>query len=212
MMINIICMCQLRDCHTIAKLYIYSITGVSINIPGSYNVLCKFCEDLKNNQKLKEVCKLAVNYGVEKALGFLQITKRHLVETCQENKDLMKPLTKNATKGTIRYFAFGLGTPYLTAVTGFKYGVRKVGSQAVKRALNVANPAGIVCDLAQAGFEYAGYEKRGKAIGMWGNIGISAFAGFAVGGPLGAAVGPLTGFGTWVFGESVGRAIDESIG
>ena len=182
---------------------------MSPNIPGSHGMLCKLYEILIKNEKFKEACNLTVNYGVEKALGFLQIMKCHLVETCQENKDPMKSLTKYSTKGTIRYFAFGLGTPYLTAV---KYGVRKVGSQAVKRVLNVANPAGIVCDLTQAGFEYAGYEKHGKAIGMWGNIGISALAGFAVGGPLGAAVGPLTGYGTWVFGESFGRAIDESIG
>ena len=178
-----------------------------LNIPGSHDVLCELYEFLKKNEKFKEACKLAVNYGVEKALGFLQKIKHHFVKICQENKDLMKSLTKLATKGTVRYFAFGLGSK-----TAVKYGVRKVGSQAVKRAVNVANPAGIVCDLTQAGFEYAGYEKQGKAIGKWGNIGISAFAGFAVGGPVGAAVGALTGFGTWVIGESVGRAIDESIG
>ena len=178
-----------------------------LNIQASDAALCKLYEFLKNNEKFKEACKLAVDYGVEKAVGFLQSVKRHLVETCQENKDLMKALTKTATKGTLRYFTFGLGTK-----AAVKYGVRKVGSQAVKRAANIANPAGIVCDLTQAGFECAGYEKQGKAIGKWGNIGISAFTGFAIGGPLGAAVGALTGFGTWVIGESVGHAIDESIG
>lgn len=131
-----------------------------LNIPESYVVLSKLYEFLNKNEKFNEACKLAVNHGVEKALGFLQSIKRHLVEMCQENRDLMKSLAKIATKSTVRYFAFRLSTK-----TAVKYGVRKVGSQAVKRAVNVANPAGIVCDLTQAGLEYAGYEKQGKAIG-----------------------------------------------
>lgn len=178
-----------------------------LNIQASDVVLRELYEFLKNNEKFKEACKLVVDYGVEKAVGFVQSVQCHLVETCRENKDLMKALIKTATKGTLRYFTFGPGTK-----TAVRYGVRKVGSQAVKRAANIANPAGIVCDLTQAGFEYVGYEKQGKAIGKWGNIGTSAFAGFAIGGPLGAAVGALTGFGTWVIGESIGHAIDESIG
>ena len=178
-----------------------------LSIQASDAVLRELYEFLKNNEKFKKACKLAFDYGVEKAVGFVQSVQCHLVETCRENKDLMKALTKTATKGTVRYFTFGPGTKIAV-----RYGVRKVGSQAVKRAANIANPAGIICDLTQAGFEYVGYEKQGKAIGKWGNIGTSAFAGFAIGGPLGAAVGALTGFGTWVIGESIGQAIDESIG
>ena len=178
-----------------------------LNIQASDAALRELYEFLKTSENFKEACKLSVDYGVEKAVGFLRSLKCHLVETSWENKDLMKALTKTATKGTLRYFTFGLGTK-----TAVKYGVRKVDSQAVKRAANIANPAGIVCDLTQAGFECAGYEKQGKAIGKWGNIVISAFTGFAVGGPLGAAVGALAGFGTWVIGKSVGHAIDESIG
>ena len=103
---------------------IYSIAGdVSplllkvaewLNFPGSYVVLSELHKFLKENENFKEACKLAVNYGVEKALGFLQSIKRHLVKTCQENKYLMKSLAKIATKSTVRYFAM--------------YGVRKLGS------------------------------------------------------------------------------------
>lgn len=178
-----------------------------LNSHVSDAALQRLYEFIKENEEFKKVCKVALDYGIKKALSFLQRVKNHLVETCQENKELMKALTKTATKGTFRYFAFDLGAKAVV-----KYGVKKVGSQSIKRALSIANPAGVIFDLGQAGVEYAGYEKQGKAIGKWGNVGTGAVTGFVVGGPLGAAVGALTGFGTWVVGEAFGRAIDETIG
>ena len=171
-------------------------------------VLSKLFEFLARNEKFMEAYSLAVDYGVEEGLNFLKRVKYHLIEVCRENKDLMKALTTIATKGTARYFASDIG-----AKAAVKYGVAKVSSHtAVKAAVNVANPAGIICDLTQAGFEYAGYEAQGKTIGKWGNIGTGAWAGFAVGGPPGAVVGALTGFGTWIIGEAVGRAVDDTLG
>ena len=162
---------------------------------------------LEKNEKFKEAIKLSLNWGIEMALSFLQTVKKHVVKVCQENKELMKALTKTATKSIVRHVAFGPGTK-----AAVKYGVTKVGSQATKRVINIANPAGIAVDVTQAGFEYFGYEKVGKAIGKWGNIGTGICAGFVIGGPLGATVGALAGFGTWAVGEAVGGAIDEAIG
>ena len=171
-------------------------------------VLSKLFDFLKNNDKFMEAYELAIDYGVEEGLEFLKRVKYHLVGVCRENKNLMKALTTLATKGTARYFASDMG-----AKAAVKYGVAKVSSHtAVKAAVNVANPVGIICDVAQAGLEYAGYEAEGKSIGKWGNIGTGAWAGFAVGGPPGAVVGALAGFGTWVIGEAVGRAVDDTLG
>ena len=160
-------------------------------------------EFLKRSEDFKKITEVALNCGIRK--GFLaERVNQHLVKTCQENKELMKVLTKTATKSIVRHHEFVFGIK-----TVVKHGMAKVGSQAIKRGLNIANPAGIAVDVTQAGLEYFGYEREGRAVGKWGNIVTGIWAGFVIGGPVGAVVGAWGGFGIWVVGEAVGHKIDE---
>ena len=191
----------------VVKPLLQTVAGwLNIHAPEAA-VLLKLSEFLEQNEQFREACRVADYYGMKEGLIFLNRVKHHVVGVCRENKNLMKALTTMAAKSTVRYVASDVGTK-----AAVKYGVAKVGSKAVKAAVSVANPAGIVFDLTQAGFECAGYEDQGKTIGKWGNIGTGVWAGFAVGGPIGAAVGALAGFGTWVVGEAVGRTVDDTLG
>ena len=71
------------------------------------------------------------------------------------------------------------------------------------------NPVGIVADVAQAGFELAGYEKVGKQVGKGGNVISGAVIGAAVAGPPGAVLGAAGGFIIWGIGEVVGGVVDH---
>ncbi len=55
-------------------------------------------------------------------------------------------------------------------------------------AATLAAPVGILADGAQMGLEYFGHEKAGKAVGATGNVASGALTGFALGGPVGAAI------------------------
>ena len=98
--------------HSLAGSYLPLVQKLAewLSIQASDAALHELYEFLKTNENFKEACKLAVDYGVEKAVGFLWSLKCHLVETCWENKDLMKAQTKTATKGTLRCFTFHIGT------------------------------------------------------------------------------------------------------
>ena len=69
----------------------------------------------------------------------------------------------------------------------------------------------ICVDLTQAALESTGFEKEGKYVGMWGNIGTGAVIGFAAGGPIGVPGGVLLGFGRWLVGAAVGGALDDKL-
>ena len=140
------------------------------------DVLLKLYECLMKIDKFKEAVELAVVHGVEIALNFLKDVKDELIKACQEDKELTKALSKGATKSVVRYMAVGP-----SAKLAFKLGASKVGSQTIKSAMKIANPLGLVADGTQGVLEYCGYEKEGKAIGKWGNIGTSALAGFMIG-------------------------------
>ena len=73
------------------------------------------------------------------------------------------------------------------------------------------NPLDIAVNTGQAVLELAGYKEEGKSFGLIGNIGIGMYSGFMVGGPAGAGVGALVGFGTWVLGEAVNEALDKTV-
>ena len=107
----------------------------------------------------------------------------------------MKALTTMAAKSAARYVASDISTKALV-----KYGMARVSSKVIKAAVNIANSAGIIFDLTQARFECSGYKDQGETTGKWGTIGTGASAGFAVGGPVGAAVAALVGFEAWVVG------------
>ena len=48
-------------------------------------------------------------------------------------------------------------------------------------------------------------------VGLSGNIGVGAFTGFIVGGPVGAAVGATVCLGSWFVGEVIGEAVDKAL-
>ena len=74
-----------------------------------------------------------------------------------------------------------------------------------------ANPLDIAVNTGQAVLELAGYKEEGKSFGLIGNIGTGMYSGFMVGGPAGASVRALVGFGTWVLGEAVDEALDKTL-
>lgn len=81
----------------------------------------------------------------------------------------------------------------------------------VKTVLKFTNPAGMIADAAQIGFEATGHKKVGESVGLLGNIGTGAVAFGVVGGPVGACIGAFVGLGTWVIGEAVGNAVEKTL-
>ena len=126
------------------------------------------------------------------------------VEACKQNKEVVTDVSKLAAKGFARETAVitRLGTKSF-----MKYGA----SQSLKTALNIANPAGMVADVAQFGLEMTGHKEIGKNVGLWGNIGTGVMAGGVVGGPVGVPIGALVGLGTWLVGEAAGQAVEEKL-
>ncbi len=78
-------------------------------------------------------------------------------------------------------------------------------------AATLAAPVGILADGAQMGLEYFGHKKAGKAVGATGNVASGALTGLALGGPPGAAIGALAGYGLWKGGEIIGELSDKII-
>ena len=161
---------------------------------------------LQYSEPFMEVVKTAVEKGLEMALNLLRTIKDEVVTFCKKNETLMTELTKLNVKVVSREVILRCGVKQ-----AIKYGVAEAGQQVVQRALKVANPVSIVADIAQAGMEYAGYEKAGKTVGMWGNVSTGAVAGAMVGGPVGFAVGALGGFVTWGAGEITGAVIHRTL-
>ena len=95
---------------------------------------------------------------------------------------------------------------------GTKTGAKSFIKMGAKGLVKAANPIGIASDLAQEGLKVVGYEEAGNTVGIAGNIVTGAMIGGGLGGPPGAAIGALAGFGMWGFGEVVGRLVDWSIG
>uniref|UniRef100_A0A1X7V9P0 Uncharacterized protein n=1 Tax=Amphimedon queenslandica TaxID=400682 RepID=A0A1X7V9P0_AMPQE len=62
---------------------------------------------------------------------------------------------------------------------------------------------GLAADVAQAGLEHYGYKEAEKVVGASGNVASGAIYGAALGGPVGAGVSALVGFGLWGAGEIV---------
>lgn len=97
------------------------------------------------------------------------------------------------------------------ASEGTKQVVTQGLKQGMKSAATAATGVGLVADLAQAGLEYYGYKKEGKAVGATGNMASGALLGAAIGGPPGAVIGAFGGFLIWGTGEVIGKVIDNSI-
>ena len=121
-------------------------------------------------------------------------------------KSFVKMGTKIAAKTGAKTFV-KMGTK-----TAAKTGAKSFIKMGAKSLVKVANPIGIVSDLAQEGLEVVGYEEAGKKVGIAGNIATGAMIGGGLGGPPGVVVGALAGFGMWGVGEVVGRLVDWSIG
>lgn len=176
-----------------------------IGVVEAVKALYKFLRE--RSPEFAEACSIAAKEGVKLALRFLRTVLNKIIELCKQNNVLITHLSKLVAKGVARAGAIAVGSSTKVAV---KFGAGKVASQSVKTVLKFTNPAGMVVDVAQAGLEVTGHREIGKTVGMWGNIGTGAVAGAALGGPVGAPVGALVGFGTWVIGEAVGLAIEDS--
>ena len=171
------------------------------------NMLYNFLRE--KSTEFDEACTIAIKGSVYLALKYLRTVQNKIVELCKENKELMTHLGKISLKSVTRACAITVGSSTKVAMKQWmKYGVKKVALQAIKV---IFNPAGIAVDVAQAGLEFIGYEKIGRQVGMWGNIGTGAVTGVAIAGPVGAPIGALVGFGTWAIGEVFGEAIEDML-
>ena len=135
--------------------------------------------------------KVAARHGTKVAAK--QTTK---VAAKQVTKVASKQVTKVATKQTTK----------VVAKQAAKVGTRTTLHVAVTAA---TNPAGIVADVAQVGFEVAGKPGAGKVVGSAGNIVGGAVTGSIVGGPVGALIGAAVAGGIWGVGELVGYAMGQ---
>jgi len=161
---------------------------------------------LKDFKPFKEAVTTAVKFSLEKTMKLLQIYKDEVVKFCKKNECLMTEITKLVVKAAPRGVMITCGVKQ-----AIRYGVTEAGQQVVQQTLKVANPVGIVADVAQAGMEFAGYEDAGKTVGMLGNIGTGAVTGAIIGGPVGFTVGALAGFLTWGAGEVTAAAIHRAL-
>ena len=159
---------------------------------------------LKLLKQFIEVIQQGISYGIQSALSHLDSIKYIVIPHCLSNARLMNSFSKLQIKIIPREILLQYGIK-----KAVKYGAAKAGSQAVKRAVKVANPGSIAADFAQAGLEVAGYEEAGKTVGALGNIGTGAVAGAMIGGPVGAAIGGIAGLFTWTVGEVVGNAFSN---
>ena len=155
----------------------------------------------------KDIIREGVKWGVDKALSALRAVKEKVTKFCRENEVLIEQLTKLATKTGLRTIAAKVVTKQVAKVATKESA--KAGS---KLLVKVANPLGIVADVAQAGLEVAGMEETGKKVGKYGNIASGVMIGAAVGGPPGAVFGAVGGFAVWGVGEIVGGLIGMAIG
>ena len=143
-------------------------------------------------QKVKlftKAIKKSIASSVEEGLMYLKRVQKLLVKECRANKEVMTTITKFACKSVVR-------------------------SSMMKTALKTtikASPLDIAVNTGQAVLELAGYKEEGKSFGLIGNIGTGMYSGFKMAGPAGASIGALVGFGTWVLGEAVDKALDKTV-
>ena len=153
----------------------------------------------------KQAAKMAARQGTKGAVkgGAKSVGKTILKEgtrqaTKRGSKMVIKQTVRTATKEG--------------AKQTLKQGSKTATSQAIKSAIKSgATPLSIGSDVAQAGFEWFGYKKIGKTVGVTGNITAGAIVG-SVAGPPGAALGALGGFLVWGAGEVVGGLVDRAFG
>ena len=165
---------------------LFQTVAMWLDIYASEGVVLEQFHFLTEDEGFMQAYREAVANGIEEGLHILKRVKHSLVKKCKENTHLTKALAK----GIFRYIS-----------------AKTVAKNAAKLS---THSAGIVSDLIQGAFEYAGYNEEGKAIGMWGNIVTAAAIGFTAGGPLGVPVGVLVGYGSWLFGEVVDDALHEN--
>ena len=144
---------------------------------------------LQNVKLFTKAIRKSVTSSVEEGLKYLKEVQKLVVKECRANKEVMTAITKFSCKSVAR-------------------------SSMMKTALKTtikANPLDIAVNTGQAVLELAGYKDEGKSFGLIGNIGTGMYSGFMVAGPVGASVGALVGFGTWVLGEAVDETLDKTL-
>ena len=169
------------------------------NVVDALNFLYKFLDE--RSPEFAEVYSRAVEKGVKPALKYLRTVLNKIVKLCKRHKILISHLGKLAVKGVVS----------TSTKVAMKFGAGKAASQTVKTVLKFTTVTGMVADVAQAGLEATGHKQIGQNVGKWGNIGTGAMAGAAVAGPVGAPIGALAGFGTWLIGEAAGQAVEHML-
>ena len=153
----------------------------------------------------KEIVRNAITQGIAVGLQLLQNTKSAIIEFCRENPKLSEAIVRFGTKTVGRVAADFVAKEIVKVAT--RAVVKTTGKTVVKVSLN---PDGIAADFTQEGLEMAGYKNAEKTVGSVGNISSGAVAGFLVGGPLGAAVGALTGAVLWGAGEVAVKLLETN--
>jgi len=160
-------------------------------------------ECLRSLRPFMTIVTTAITRGVKKALRILKKIKTKVIRFCKRNRYLMTELTKLALTTTTREAIIRGGINQ-----AIKYGVAEAGQQV---ALKVANPAGIVVDVAQTALEVTGHKEAGKIVGISGNIITGAVAGAMIGGPVGFSIRALGGFITYGIGQATSEVVQSML-
>ena len=192
-----------------------------------YNRVHKY---LNNNcSEWRSIVEVAIRDGLDKAVELMQNAKESIVGVLKKNRSLVRSLTQGAVKSGAKMTAKcvakkitkgGAKVTQELVIEGGKRlaseGTKKVATQGlVKQGLKSlgkgATVIGIAADFAQAGLEYCGYKKTGKAVGATGNAASGIMAGVAMGGPVGAIIGGFVAVSIWGAGEAVGTGINKAL-
>ena len=143
------------------------------------------------------------NETIESGIKFAKTVISDAVEICREQKKVASQLAELAITVAIREIAIKkLCTKAGVRVASF-LGLGSVVSTHVQIIM-------LMIDGVQFGLEYFGYTKAGINVGLFGNIAVGALTGYMKGKVVGGSKGAAVGFGTWVIGEAVGKAVGQT--
>ena len=145
------------------------------------------------------------NETIESGIKFAKtvINDTVTVEICREQKEVASQLAELAIKVAIREIAVKkLCTKAGVRVASF-LGLGSVVSTHVQIIM-------LMIDGVQFELKYFGYTKAGINVGLFGNIAIGALTCYMKGKFVGGSKGAAVGFGTWLIGEAIGKAVGQT--
>ena len=158
---------------------------------------------LSKNPEFRSFVDQLSNETIASGIKFVKTVINDTVEICREQKEVASQLAELAIRVVIREIAVKkLCTKAGVRVASF-LGLGSVVSTHVQIIM-------LMIDGVQFGLEYFGYTKAGITVGLFGNIGIGALTGYMKGKVVGGSKGAAVGFGTWVIGEAVGKAVGQT--